>query len=195
MTSAWAGTTRLELDRGWVLGLRAAVLTAPTVAIAILTHLSADGCVTGLAMVSALVLTWPAAVLLVARRRGTPSLITWLVGLQLGLHCLLSGLCDQVATGQVTPWHAFSLVPSGRMLLAHALAVVATAILLGRADAGLWATRAVLRAIGRLRPPQLVPVSPAPQAERPAGITPTFVTSLWAAPGPVRRGPPLLLAR
>lgn len=186
-----------ELSAGAMRALRAGVLTVPAVGIALVTHLSADGCTSAAGVFAAMALTWPAAVLLLSRQRRLPVLLTWLVGVQVSLHVLLSSFCTDVTSGQVTVWHAVTSLPTDRMLLAHCLAVLATGVVLGRADAGLWATKALVRAVGRLRLPTAVPpvrACGAPVALRAADGS-MHLPRLWSSPRPVRRGPPALAAR
>lgn len=189
----------LDPRGGLVRGVRAAVLTTPTVGAAVLAHATVDGCGSLLTIGVAAGLCWPAAVAVLGARRRLPALVLWLLAAQGLTHLLLESMCPDVVSGRAGLGAHLAASLTVPMLLAHAGAVLATAVLLGRADAGLWTAYAVVRAGARaLRTVRGLP--------RPV-VTPTFVRLLVRAhdlPVPRRhhevaatrrRGPPLLLAR
>ena len=157
---------------GRVRGLRAAVLTVPVVGLTALAH----GCPTLVGTLLLVGLVWPAAVALLGARRGLVPLLAWTAAAQLGGHLLLTTLCPDERAGASA---------------AHLAAGLACAAVLGRADAGLWSARALLRLAARLRPPAaLPPVTPRPVVRRVAG-PPARLRSTAARDVARRRGPPV----
>lgn len=177
---------RLDPSTGLVRGVRAAVLTVPTVGAAAVGHAVADGCDRVFAVLVAAGVCWPAAVALLRARRGVPSLVAWVLGAQVATHLVLAALC-----GDGGAQHLLSGVGPA-MLAAHATAAVLTGALLSRADAGLWAAHALLHAVGRLRrrPRAAAPVLVrAPFRRTPPLVSPRLAWVVRARPD--RRGPPV----
>lgn len=190
-----AAGLRVDPSLGWVRGTRAAALTVPAVGAASLTHVMVDGCASWLAAGLAAALCWPAAVAVLGARRRLPALLVWVVAAQLVTHVLLERMCAEVTSGSVSlSGHLLaSLTP--RMLLAHAGCALLTAVLLHRADAGLWAADALLRvarlvlaAFGDVVVCSPVVVGRAPRPSARVDV----VMDLWRSPCPSRRGPPAL---
>lgn len=176
MTSA----VRLDPASGLVRGVRAAVLTAPAVGAGVVAHASVDGCVPIVGVLLAAGLCWPAAVALLRRQARVVGVFAWLCGAQLATHVLLTWLCNDVASGSEPSAWAELLGMSPAMLARHGVALIGTAALLSRADAGLWTARALIRAASKMHrfllaartsrsfapPPRLpaaTPQQPAPQ--------------------------------
>lgn len=181
---------RLDPSTGVLRGLRAGVLTIPTVGTAVLGHAAVDGCGSVFAVLVAAAVCWPAAVALLGRCRRLPALVAWVVGAQLMSHVVLAALCGEGAVAQ----HVLSeMTPA--MLGAHAAAALVTGAFLARADAGLWAAGALLRAVGRLlrrgyAPPPVVVPPCLPSA--PLRDCPRLPWVLLTQP--TRRGPPVQAA-
>ncbi|MCU1600177.1 MAG: hypothetical protein JWO22_886 [Frankiales bacterium] len=168
-------------------GVRAAVLTVPTVGLASTAHALVDGCDSALAIALAAGLCWPGAVAVLGARRRLPALLAWVVTAQLVTHVLLDALCGPGIRVPALTW---------TMGAFHAVAALSTGLLLGRADAGLWAADALLRAGAkalRLRRSLALPLVPAP-FRRTAPVPVLLPRSTWVAAQPARRGPPVLLA-
>jgi hypothetical protein len=185
---------RTRPDHGVVRGVRAAVLTLPAVGAAAAAHLLVDGCADLVGSAVALGVVWPAAVALLGRRRSVPAFLLWVVAAQAVTHILLELTCRSVTSGETPFLQHVGASPSARMLAAHGVAALLTAVALGRADAGLWTAHALLRLVGRLRVPALTVVLPL----RPLPAVPAPATQLrdrlhHRLPG--RRGPPALCAR
>jgi hypothetical protein len=136
--------TVIDPRRGAVRGTRAAVLSVTAVAVAGAAHTFADGCLDLLGLVLALGLCWPAAVAVLGARRRLPALLAWAVAAQVLTHVVVQLTCG-----------GSPAVPALAVVL-HGAAVAVTTALLHRADAGLWAAHAVLRALARLLPPTRV---------------------------------------
>jgi hypothetical protein len=190
---------RLDPRQGLVRGMRAAVLTVPAVGVAALAHAMADGCGSIMAMLIAAGLCWPAAVALLGNRRKLPVLMLWLLAAQVVTHVLLEQMCSDGTSGQVGPVQHLTGGLTTSMVVAHVGAVLLTAAFLGRADAGLWTADALLRAGARalcatsaLRVPALPQQRP---ASPPVATSVVCPRALWETAVPVRRGPPVLLAR
>jgi hypothetical protein len=85
------GPLRLDPQQGLVRVVRAGVLTVPAVGFATFAHGSVDGCVSVVAVLLAVGVCWPAAVVLLGAQRRLPTLVGWLVVAQgVGLpqvHC------------------------------------------------------------------------------------------------------------
>jgi len=181
---------RLDPSTGLLRGVRAGVLTVPTVGTAVVGHAAVDGCGSLFAVLAAAGVCWPAAVALLGRRRRLPALVAWVIGAQLVSHVVLAALCGEGAVAQ----HVLSeMTPA--MLGAHAAAALVTGALLARADAGLWAAGALVRAVGRLlrlgRATAAVVVPPRlPSA--PLRVPPRLPWVLLTQP--TRRGPPVQAA-
>ena len=193
MTSA----VRLDPGSGLVRGVRAAVLTVPTVGGAALAHSFVDGCDSVFALLVAAGLCWPAAVALLGARRRLPTLLAWVVVAQVATHLLLEAMCTDVTSGHVGWAQHLTSGATPTMLLSHGCAVLLTSLLLGRADAELWAAHAILRAGAhalRLWRRLVLPPLPAPAP----GTRPVLVIEAprasWVVAQPSRRGPPVLLA-
>lgn len=163
------------------------MLTVPTVGLASAAHELVDGCDSLIAIALAAGLCWPGAVAMLGVRRRVPALLAWVVTAQLVTHALLDGLCGPGI-------HLPTLTPT--MAAFHAVAAVTTALLLGRADSGLWVADVVVRAGAkalRLRRSLALPVVPAPvRRTRPVPVL--LPRTTWVAAQPARRGPPVLLA-
>jgi hypothetical protein len=169
-------------------GARAAVLTVPTVGTAAVGHSLVDGCGSLFAVVVATGLCWPAAVALVGSRRGPAAIGAWVLAAQVALHLVFASLCSDGAGSQ----HLLAGV-SPSMLAAHLAAAVTTALFLARADAGLRAAHALMRAASRLLrlPRQAAPVVvPAAFRRTPRRTAPVVKLAVVLAQ-PSRRGPPV----
>jgi hypothetical protein len=193
-------TVALHVDpeRGWVRGVRAAVLTVPTVGFATLAHASVDSCVSVIAVLLATGVCWPAAVALLGARRRLPALVGWLVLAQAVTHLLLELMCGDTPAGHSGLVGHLTLGVSPAMLTMHCGSVVVTAVLLRRADAGLWTAQALVAAGARAARLLVVGVLPVPCAPVlrvvRAASSARRPRVLWAAPPPLRRGPPAALA-
>ena len=84
------GPLHLDPQQGLVRVVRAGVLTVPAVGFATIAHASVEGCVSVVAVLLAVGVCWPTAVVLLRARR-LPTLVGWLVVAQgVGLpqvHC------------------------------------------------------------------------------------------------------------
>ena len=179
---------RLDPSTGLLRGVRAAVLTVPTVGTAAVAHAAVDGCDSLFALLVAAGLCWPAAVALLRVQRRLPALLAWVVAAQAGAHLVLAALCSD-GDGHLR------LAASPAMLAAHGLAALATAALLARADAGLWTASALVRRAARLLrwrvpPPVVVPT----QLRRTLPVSLRLPRSSWVAAQPALRGPPVQAA-
>lgn len=186
---------RLDPEQGLVRGVRAAVLTVPAVGSAGLAHVLTDGCGSLLATLAAAGLCWPAAVALLGSRRRLPALAAWVVLAQLVAHVLLERMCTEVVTGQVSLAAHLREGLTVRLVAVHLTAAVLTGVLLGRADAGLWSARALVRAgAGALRLAAALPALPSAPGVRSIAAVVTHVPlprDSWESARPVRRGPPV----
>jgi len=162
------------------------------VGLAEVAHAGTDGCGSVLGLLLALGLAWPAAVAVLGVRRRVPVLLLWLAATQVVLHVLLESRCDEVLSGRQGVVAHLSSPPSGRVLLAHGLAVVVSALLLGRAEAGMWAADAVRRSL-RVGVPVMAVVVPVVRARLWVPVLP-LAQDVWRGPRPARRGPPALTA-
>jgi hypothetical protein len=188
---------RIDPSAGLVRGVRAAVLTVPTVGGAAVAHSFVDGCDSVLALLMAAGVCWSAAVALLGARRRLPALLTWGVVAQIATHFLLEAMCTDVTSGQVGWAQHLTAGASPTMLLSHGCAVVLTSLLLGHADAGLWTADAILRAGAcafRLWRSVVLPPLPAPARRTRPVLVIDAPRSSWAVAQPSRRGPPVLLA-
>ena len=177
--------TRLDrgLDRGAVRGVRAGILASAAVLGAVSAHSLVDGCVNWVGALVALGYAWPAAV----------GYELWLTGVQVVTHVLLDWTCSTVSAGQVS--FADHLVSGIQLspLLVHTASVALSAVVLGRADAGLWLARGLVGAARSVLRPVVpgafvldrTPALPVRRVALPADV--------WQVPHPVRRGPPALL--
>ena len=181
-----------EPGQGVARGARAAVLAGTAVAVAEVAHAGTDGCSSLVGLLLALGMCWPAAVAVLARRRRVPGLLGWLLATQVGLHVLLESRCEEVLSGREALLAHLAVPPSARVLVAHGVAVAVCAVLLGRADAGVWAVTALRRA-GRVVAP-LTPVLVVVTRVRPQVGVVLPAEDVWKGPRPSRRGPPALLA-
>ncbi|MFN2539625.1 MAG: hypothetical protein ABR549_15935 [Mycobacteriales bacterium] len=188
---------RVDPRAGAVRGVRAAVLTVPTVGGAALAHSVVDGCDSIFALLVAAGLCWPAAVALLGGRRRLPALIAWVLCAQFATHLLLEAMCTDVTTGHAGWAHHLTAGLTPTMLLSHGTALLLTSLALGRADAGLWTAHSIVQAAARaLRLGVRVVLPPVPASVR--RTRPVLVVdaprSSWVAAQPARRGPPVLLA-
>lgn len=190
---------RLDPESGLVRGLRALVLTVPAVGGAVLAHGLTDGCGSLAAVLTAGGLCWPAAVVLLGARRRLPALIAFVLLAQLVTHALLERTCTDITSGQVGLLAHLRHGFTPQLVAIHLLAAAVTALLLGRADAGLWSARQLVRGGARiLRLAGALPPLPLPPAvvrlvAVVSGIP--LLRSTWETAQPVRRGPPAALAR
>ncbi len=178
--------------QGSMRAVRGAVLAMTALAVAEAAHAGTDGCSSPVGLVLAFGLCWPAAVAVLGRRRRLPGLMVWLVASQVGLHVLLESRCEEVVSGRQALLVHLSVPPSGGVLIAHGAAVAVSAVLLGRADAGLWAVDALRRAVPPLVPLAVV-VVPGHQVCRACPVV-LSVEDVWEGLRPSRRGPPALTA-
>ena len=185
-------TAHLRIDprAGLVRGLRAGALTVPTVGAAVAAHSLADGCAGPFAIATAAGLCWPAAVALLSARRSLPVLLAWVVTAQLAVHVLLERLCSDVVAGETSLGAHLAHTTSTTMVATHGVAAALTAVLLHRADSGLWVADALRRAAARLRLPRR-PVLVVPAARPvPAPAAPRALRTLHQTAPLQRRGPP-----
>lgn len=176
---------RLDPLRADVRAVRAGVLAAPAVVSAALAHGEAGGCEGALALVLATALCWCGAVAALTRRRSAAALLGWLLGAQVVTHVVVELFC-----GATSPAQHLAHGLTSRMLLTHLVAAALAAPVLARADAGLWLTRVLLRAVRRRRPAVVRAVV---VPDRPvASPVPVLVSLVTSAPVG-RRGPPVLL--
>lgn len=188
---------RLDPLRGSVRGLRAAVLTVPAVGSAALGHGTMHGCDSAVSILAAAGLCWPAAVMALGARRRVTSLLLWLVAAQVLTHVVLEALCTDVLSGQVSLATHLAHSTTAGMAGIHLAAAGVSALLLGRADAGLWTARALLRAARSatraLRVTDWVAPAVPDLSSVPTEASPVRRTSWTGAPAR-RRGPPGLLS-
>ncbi|MCU1622817.1 MAG: hypothetical protein JWL79_1662 [Frankiales bacterium] len=188
---------RVDPHSGVVRGVRAAVLTVPTVGGAAIAHSFVDGCDSVFALLVAAGVCWPAAVALLGSRRRVPAFAAWVLTAQVVTHLLLEAMCTDVTSGRAS-WVPHLLVGvTPTMLMSHGAAVVLTSVLLGRADAGLWTADAIVRAGAkalRLGRRLALPTVPAPVRRAPHVLVIAAPRTSWVAAQPPRRGPPVLLA-
>lgn len=157
-------------------GARAGVLAAASVGISGIAHGVAH-CTDAVGLALAIGVCWPGAVAVLGSRRRMPFLLAWLVVAQAVTHVLLTETCG-----------GGSLMPDRRTLLAHAIAVIATAALLAHADAGVWTADAVRRLVALfVEPPLVVPALARVRTPE----TRTAHRTFRDTPPPARRGPPL----
>ena len=168
----------LDPRRGLARGMRALLLALVTVGVAGAAHTYVDGCLdlTGLAL--SLGLCWPLAVGVLGRRRSTLALLAWTGAAQVVTHAVVELTCGGT-------WHAAPF----QVLVAHGGAVVLTTLLLARADAGLWAAHALVRAFSRLLLPLLLP-APVVRRPLPAPSAPLLPRARWLVSVRALRGPP-----
>ena len=188
---------RLDPGSGLVRGVRAAVLTVPTVGGAALAHSFVDGCDSVFALFVAAGVCWPAAVALLGARRRLPAFLGWVLVAQFATHLLLEAMCSDVTSGHVGWAQHLTTGITPTMLASHGCAVLLTSVLLGRADAGLWAADAIVRAgakVLRLRRGLVMPPLPAPVRRTRPVLVIEAPRSSWVVAQPSRRGPPVLLA-
>jgi hypothetical protein len=191
------GAPQLDPHAGLVRGVRAAVLTVPTVGGAAIAHSLVDGCDSVFALLLAAGICWPAAVALLGSRRRLPAFAAWVLLAQVATHLLLEATCPDVTSGNAS-WAQHLLTGvTPTMLVTHGTAALLTSVLLGRADAGLWAADALVRAGAKaLRLLRVLVPSPLPAPVRRTApvLAVEFPRSSWVAAQPARRGPPVLLA-
>lgn len=163
---------------------RAALVALPTLQLAVVAHVMADGCVEPAAAALAAVLCLAGSWVVTAQETTSRQLVAYLAASQVAVHGVMA-----CADGGAT-------VTTSSLLL-HVVAALGTALLLRRADASLWAAtrlRALLaswRFVLATRPRLVAPCSPAP-------VTPAPRTRLYDAGAravPARRGPPTPLLR
>jgi hypothetical protein len=193
-----SGPLRLDPQQRLVHAVRAGLLTVPAVGFATLAHASIDDCVSVVALLLAAGVCWPAAVILLRAQRRLPALIGWLFIAQGVTHLLLEQMCGDAMPGNMGLVDHLMMGVSPTMLAMHGGSVLFTAIVFGRADAGLWTAQALVRAGTRALGLLGTPVVPAGLPPEPR--TPDVSTGarrprvLWQGPAPLRRGPPALLA-
>jgi hypothetical protein len=177
-------------DASTVRALRAAVLRVPAVGTAALAHAAVDPCQNFLGVLLAAGVCWPAAVALLGARRHRMVLLGWILTAQAVTHLMLSLTCSSPASG----WELLhQALPGGLMLAAHAASAAIAAVLLAKADAGLWAARALLRSGSRLlrtlTRPSIRPRVPA-RLPRLVPLAIPELGTIWQAGTPVLRAPP-----
>ncbi|UKA74548.1 hypothetical protein [Arthrobacter sp. FW306-07-I] len=182
---------------------RAMAVTTAMVALAAGAHVMAGGALPHPVIFLGLVALVLAPVMILARFKvAAPAMAGLLVASQLILHEAFNALStpagfQHVAVGHlhgpgsVLPASAFTpdyAVPNTLMLVLHAAATLATAVVLARGEAAVWALAAWLRPIIRIITPVVIPDWPL-QPARPAVV----VLSRWRNLRlPARRGPPLV---
>lgn len=174
------GQGALRLSRTLLVAVSSAGLSAAA-------HALAGGCVTTAGVVTTCALLGATTWTQLSRERSARFLVGWLTVGQLLGHGLLEVFCRTTAP----PGEAASL----RMLGLHALAVAATALLLGIGERRIWSLARRLAALAsRLRalggPPLLTQPLFALGALPTSTAEPVLWSSLWCSPRPVRRGPP-----
>lgn len=182
---------------------RAMAVTAAMITLAAGAHVMAGGSLPQPVIFLGLVALVLAPVMILARFKvAAPAMAGLLVASQLILHeafgaLSVSGGSQHVAVGHLhgsgpvlpatalTPDYA---LPSTLMLVLHAAATLATALVLARGEAAVWALAAWLRPLIRILTPVVIsdwPLQPAPPA--------VVVLSRWRNLRlPARRGPPLV---
>ncbi|WP_283139341.1 MFS transporter [Rhizohabitans arisaemae] len=169
---------------------RATVFAVACVVLACLAHLVGGGMVHVDALVTGLALTLPAALALAWRERSLPPILFVLTLVQAGLHTLFGAMCPVEAVP--APEHPAHGAPGAGMLVAHAWAVVLTALWLARGERALWTLLRLLLARG-LRLLWLVSGGfvehrpPSRPVRARACASPSFAPLRHAV---VRRGPP-----
>lgn len=182
---------------------RALAVTTAMIALAAGAHVVAGGRVPHPVIFLGLVALVMAPVMILARIKvAAPAMAGLLVASQVVLHEAFNALSvpagSHAATvghlhgpGPVLPATAFTpdyAVPSTLMLVLHAAATLATALVLARGEAAVWALAAWLRPIIRILTPVVIadwPLQPAPPAV-------VVVSRLRNLRLPARRGPPLV---
>ncbi|GAA2839829.1 MFS transporter [Nonomuraea rubra] len=126
--------------------LRATAFAVVCCGLGAFAHLLGGGRVTALLAVTALVVSFVAAVPSTGRERGGTAVFLLLAGVQVALHLLFSFAPSLPVLSGLPGGHVHSgLVPGLGMLVAHGLATVMTAVWLSRGEAVLWA---LLRHLG-----------------------------------------------
>ncbi|MFB0837334.1 hypothetical protein LFT44_15440 [Arthrobacter sp. FW306-05-C] len=182
---------------------RAMAVTTAMVALAASAHVMAGGALPHPVIFLGLVALVLAPVMILARSKvAAPAMAGLLVASQLILHEAFNALSmpagfQHIAVGHlhgpgsVLPATAFTpdyAVPNTLMLVLHAAATLATAVVLARGEAAVWALAAWLRPTIRILTPVVIPDWPL-QPARPAVV----VLSRWRNLRlPARRGPPLV---
>ncbi|MER6946755.1 MFS transporter [Nonomuraea sp. NPDC000554] len=110
-----------------------------------LAHLLGGGSVSAPMAVTALAVSFAAAVPVTGRERGTETILPLLVGGQVALHLLFSAGPSLLLPGAPGGHVHSGLVPCAGMLVAHGAATVVTALWLSRGEVVLWA---LLRRLG-----------------------------------------------
>jgi len=197
-TATVSGPMQLDPQQRLVHAVRAGLLTVPAVGFATAAHASIDDCVSVVAVFLAAGLCWPAAVILLRAQRRLPALIGWLVLAQGVTHLLLEQRCGDAMPGNMGLIDHLMMGVSPTMMAMHGGSVLLTAVLFWRADAGLWAAQALVRAGTRALGAfgaSIVPVGLAPAPQTPdvsTGVQRPRV--LWQGQAPPRRGPPASVA-
>ncbi len=182
---------------------RAMAVTTAMVALAAGAHVMAGGALPHPVIFLGLVALVLAPVMILASFKvAAPAMAGLLVASQLILHEAFNALSmpagfQHIAVGHlhgpgsVLPATAFTpdyAVPNTLMLVLHAAATLATAVVLARGEAAVWALAVWLRPIIRILTPVVIPDWPL-QPARPAVV----VLSRWRNLRlPARRGPPLV---
>ncbi|MEV4890875.1 MFS transporter [Nonomuraea sp. NPDC055795] len=131
----------------WILRVaRSAVFAVACLVLAALAHLAGGGMVHAEALAAGLPMALVPALALAWRERSLPPILAILALTQAGLHVLFSAMCP-VEAGPA-PEHLAHGSPGVGMLLAHAWAVVMTALLLERGERALWSLLRLLLARG-----------------------------------------------
>ncbi len=182
---------------------RAVAVTAAVFALAAGAHVLAGGVLPGPAIALGLLVLVLAPVMVLTRIRITAPVMAVLLGAgQLALHEAFDALSVSSGftavpgghlhgTGPALPSAAalmpeHAAAPGALMLVLHAAATLATALLLARGEAALWALAAWLRPLIRLLTAVLIPDWPRLPAPHP-----TVVPSRWRSLRlPALRGPP-----
>ncbi|MEV5889126.1 MFS transporter [Nonomuraea fuscirosea] len=126
--------------------LRATAFAVVCCGLGAFAHLLGGGTVSVLPVVTALVISFVAAVPVTGRERGGAAAFLLLTGGQVVLHLLFSFAPSLPVLSGAPGGHVHSgLVPGLGMLVAHGLATVMTALWLSRGEAVLWA---LLRLLG-----------------------------------------------
>lgn len=139
--------TRQDPARGVLRGVRGTAMAVCSTALAVAAHAAGGGGWPDLGLAAlVLVLLATAGASLARRRRGFPGILGVLAVTQVQLHFLLALADHHAGPGQSMFW------PGWRMLAAHAVAVLLTALVLTKAEAAVFAVAA---ALARLLPQPL----------------------------------------
>ncbi|MHC6594261.1 hypothetical protein [Arthrobacter sp. C152] len=186
---------------------RAAAFTTAMIALAAGAHIIAGGSLPQPAVLAGITALVLAPVMILAKfKLTTPVTAVLLVASQLVLHQAFNALSLSTGPGSAPAGHLHgsglahlpveslapehAATPGTLMLILHAAATVATAVVLARGEAAVWALAAWLRPLVRILTAVLIPdwpLLPAPAA--------VVVPSRWRNLRlPARRGPPVVRA-